>query len=269
MGGVAIYLGYEATILATQGFTPLTISISIGGTILVCTGLLDDAFKTRKRDFPVWPRVIIYLLVAMIPLWFDIRIEGVRSFNHEGMILFPDWLIGVATVIWVFSMTNMMNFIDGLDGLAAGVATISSLTLSIVAIVRGDMETSLSTIALTGVCLGFLIYNFYPARIFMGDAGATFLGYTLALISIDGAYKSTAFVSIFIPMLALGLPIMDTAIVFIRRLKDGRGLHRADTLHTHHTLMRWGLTQPQVVSFLYLVALLFGMLSLVVVFAMY
>ncbi|WP_314586585.1 MraY family glycosyltransferase [Paenibacillus terrigena] len=267
MGGIAIYIGFMVTIILMRGFDALALSITIGGTLLVIIGLVDDGFKAHGREFPVWPRLIIYLLTATIPLWFHIQITGIRDF-HEGMLMFPSWFVYVSTVVWVFSMTNMMNFIDGVDGLAAGVASISSLTLCVVALIKGDAETAIVTIALCGVCLGFLIYNFYPAKIFMGDAGATFLGYTLAVIAVNGSFKSTAFVTILIPMLALGFPILDTIIVFSRRLKEGKGLHRADKLHTHHALMRWGLTQPQVVSFIYLVTVLFGLLSIVVMLSM-
>lgn len=266
MGGIAIYIGFLITIFLMRGLDALSLSIAIGGTFLVLVGLIDDGFKARKREFPVWPRLIIYILVSTVPLWFHIQINGIRDL-HNGMLMFPDWFVWVSTVIWVFSMTNMMNFIDGVDGLASGVAFISSLTLFVVALIRGDAETAISTIALCGVCAGFLIYNFYPAKIFMGDAGATFLGYSLAVIAVNGSVKSTTFLTMLIPMLALGFPILDTIIVFSRRLKEGRGLHRADKLHTHHVLMRWGLTQPQVVSFIYLVTLLFGLLSLVIMLA--
>jgi UDP-GlcNAc:undecaprenyl-phosphate GlcNAc-1-phosphate transferase len=164
----------------------------------------------------------------------------------------------------VFAITNMLNFIDGVDGLAAGIATISSLTLFVIALLKGEPNTALLAVVIVGACGAFLTYNFYPARIFMGDAGATFLGYTMAIIAIDGAFKSATFVSILVPLLALGLPIMDTVIVFARRFMEGRGLHRADKLHTHHSLMKWGLTQTQTVSFLYLVSVLFSLLSIIV-----
>ena len=146
----------------------------------------------------------------------------------------------------------MINFIDGVDGLAAGVSMISSLTLCVTALLRHQTETALLSLIIFGACAAFLAYNFYPARIFMGDAGAAFLGYTLALIAVEGAFKSATLITIFIPLLALGVPILDTVIVMTRRLVEGKGLHKADKLHTHHVLMRWGLSQIQTVSFLYL-----------------
>jgi UDP-GlcNAc:undecaprenyl-phosphate GlcNAc-1-phosphate transferase len=113
-----------------------------------------------------------------------------------------------------------------------------------------------------------LAYNFHPARIFMGDAGATFLGYTLAVTAIDGTLKGATFLSLSVPLLALGVPILDAAVVFTRRLVEGKGLHRADNLHTHHSLMKWGLTQVQTVSFLYLIAAVFSLLSIVILLAL-
>ncbi|WJH35747.1 undecaprenyl/decaprenyl-phosphate alpha-N-acetylglucosaminyl 1-phosphate transferase [Paenibacillus sp. CC-CFT747] len=166
-------------------------------------------------------------------------------------------------MLWVFALTNMINFIDGIDGLASGIVTISSATLLVVSAWKHQMEPGLLAAILVGVCIGFLGYNFHPAKIFMGDAGAVFLGYTLAVVAVNGAFKSATVISIFVPVLALSVPIMDTGFVFLRRLLRGTGIHRADKLHTHHTLMSWGLTQPQTVSFLYLIAISFSLLSVI------
>lgn len=261
MGGTAIYAGIVITLFIFQGFTTLSLTISIGGAILVMIGLADDAAKSKGIDFPVWPRIIIYMVVSVIPLMFGIRIMGLSS--PGGMIIFPSWLAVIGSAIWVFALINMINFIDGVDGLASGVSTLSSITLFIVALVKNQTDTALLAVTIAGACAAFLIYNFYPARIFMGDAGATFLGYVLAVIAVNGAFKSATMVTIAIPMLALGVPILDTLVVMLRRIKSGKGLHRADKLHTHHVLMRWGLTQIQTVSFIYLIAALFSLLSIV------
>ncbi|QHT58886.1 undecaprenyl/decaprenyl-phosphate alpha-N-acetylglucosaminyl 1-phosphate transferase [Paenibacillus lycopersici] len=266
MGGAALYIGVIATMFIVQGITPLSMTISIGGCILVVVGLMDDAAKSRGADFPVWPRVIAYMGVAAIPLLFDIRIEGLTG--PHGMIFFPYWLGVVSSIIWVFALINMINFIDGVDGLASGVATLSSFTLFIAALIKQQYPTALLAIILVAACAAFLFYNFYPARIFMGDAGATFLGYALAVTAVDGAFKSATLVTVAVPLLALGVPILDTAVVMLRRLISGKGLHRADKLHTHHVLMRWGLTQIQTVSFIYLVAALFSLLSLILLLAL-
>ncbi|RAP74842.1 MraY family glycosyltransferase [Paenibacillus montanisoli] len=266
MGGAALYIGIVIALFVFLGATPLSMTISIGGFLLVVIGLMDDAAKAGGVEFPVWPRVLVYLAAAVLPLFFGIRIEGLSSLH--GMILFPAWLEMISSIIWVFALINMINFIDGVDGLASGVATFSSLTLFVTALLKNQPSTALLAVILVGACLAFLIYNFYPARIFMGDAGAAFLGYALAVTAVDGAFKSATLVTVAVPLLALGVPILDTAVVMLRRLLSGKGLHRADKLHTHHVLMRWGLTQIQTVSFIYLIAALFSLLSIVLLLAL-
>ncbi|MFC5700658.1 MraY family glycosyltransferase [Cohnella faecalis] len=267
-GGVALFAGVMVTSFVFMGDIPLFRTLLIGGALLVLIGLVDDGFKSRALEFPVWPRLIVYIGVALIPWWQGITIQGVSSPSSSSMILFSPAWAAFFTALWVFALINMMNFIDGIDGLASGVSVISSMTLFAASLLGNQSLTALVTVALAGSCLAFLAYNFHPARIFMGDAGATFLGFTLAVTSVEGTLKGATFLSLFVPMLALGVPIMDTAIVFTRRLLEGKGLHRADNLHTHHSLMKWGLTQVQTVSFLYLVAAVFSLLSIVILLAL-
>lgn len=264
LGGTVLYIGVVLAMALFQERPSLMLTILTGGTLLVSIGLVDDWYKSKGNEFPVWPRIIVYLAASSVPLFYGIQIIGVSRLSQSGMFLFPEWLVWSSTILWVFAITNMLNFIDGVDGLAAGIALISSLTLCVIALLKGETGTAILAVIVVGACAAFLAYNFHPARIFMGDAGATFLGYTLAVAAIDGAFKSTTFVSILVPLLALGMPIMDTFIVFIRRFKEGRALHRADKLHTHHSLMKWGLTQIQTVSFLYLIGVLFSLLSIIV-----
>ncbi|EGL14452.1 MULTISPECIES: MraY family glycosyltransferase [Paenibacillus] len=265
LGGVAIYIACAAAILLFSRNGNLSYAVLIGGTVLMLTGLTDDWFKTRSKDFPVWPRLIIYIAVSAVPLLFGIQIIGVSNLHFSGMIFFPVWLVWLGTMAWIFGITNMINFIDGVDGLASGIVTIASLALLVAALVKRQEDSALIAGILVGACLAFLAFNFYPAKIFMGDAGAIFLGYTIAVVAVDGAFKSATFISLLVPVLALGVPILDTVIVFTRRLLKGGGLHRADKLHTHHSLMQWGLSQTQTVSFLYLVGALFSLLSIIVV----
>ncbi|MVP01230.1 MraY family glycosyltransferase [Paenibacillus lutrae] len=265
LGGVAIYIACAGSILLFSRNSDLTKAVLIGGTILMLTGLTDDWFKTRGLDFPVWPRLLIYIGVSTVPLWFGIEIIGVSNLQFTGMVFFPVWFVWLGTMAWVFGITNMINFIDGVDGLASGIVTIASIALLVAALVKRQEDSAMLAAILVGAGLAFLAFNFYPAKIFMGDAGAIFLGYTIAVVAIDGAFKSATFVSILVPVLALGVPIMDTAIVFTRRLLKGNGLHHADKLHTHHSLMKWGLSQTQTVSFLYLIGALFSLLSIIVV----
>jgi UDP-GlcNAc:undecaprenyl-phosphate GlcNAc-1-phosphate transferase len=268
-GGVAIFAGVVLTSFLFMGQHPLFRTLFFGGMALIAIGLIDDGYKSRSREFPVWPRLLVYIGVAFIPLWQGISIQGISSPSSSGMILFSPSMAALFTVVWVFALINMLNFIDGIDGLASGVCVISSLTLFAASLISNRSSTAVVAVILAGSCLAFLAYNFHPARIFMGDAGATFLGYTLAVTAIDGTLKGATFLSLSVPLLALGVPILDTAIVFTRRLLEGKGLHRADNLHTHHSLMKWGLTQVQTVSFLYLIAAVFSLLSIVILLALH
>ncbi len=263
-GGIAIFAGVMAGSFPFIRYEPLFRVLLVGGIMLVLVGLLDDSFKSRGRDFPVWPRLFLYILVSFIPVWQGITIQGISSPTLSAMIVFSPALSAVGTAVWVFALINMVNFIDGMDGLASGVCVISSLTIFIASLMLGQQVTAVIAVALAGSCLAFLAFNFHPAKIFMGDAGATFLGYALAVTAVEGTLKGATFLSLLVPLLALGVPIMDTVFVFARRLLEGKGLHRADNLHTHHSLMRWGLTQVQTVSFLYLIAAVFSLLSIVV-----
>lgn len=265
MGGVAIFAATVCCMIGFDGGSDRTWAIAVGGTLLVAIGLADDWYKSRGKEFPVWPRLLIYTAVSTVPVWFGIRIEGITNVAGGGeMLLFPLWLGWAATMAWVFGITNMVNFIDGVDGLASGIVTISAMTLLVAALLRGQEGSAILAAILVGSCAAFLVYNFHPAKIFMGDAGAVFLGYTLAVLAVDGTFKSATLFSMLVPVLAIGVPIMDTVIVFSRRFLEGKGFHRADKLHTHHSLMQWGLSQVQTVSFMYLVAALFSLASIIV-----
>ncbi len=137
----------------------------------------------------------------------------------------------------------------------------SSLTLVVAALIKQQYGSAVMGAILAGACLSFLLYNFYSAQIFMGDAGAVFLGYCVAVLAVDGAFKSATVISMLVPVLALGVPIFDTLIVFWRRLLSGRSLYKADNLHTHHTLLNRGFTQVQTASFLYVTGIVLSMLS--------
>jgi UDP-GlcNAc:undecaprenyl-phosphate GlcNAc-1-phosphate transferase len=262
MGGVAIYLSCALSLMLYDGFTSRSLTVILGGGLLVFTGLVDDWFKTKGLEFPVSPRLYIYIGASIFPLLFGVQIEGIRLWN-DSMYLFSDWASWLTTMLWIFALINMINFIDGVDGLAPGISLLSSLTLFAAAFIKGQYDAAVFAIILAGACLAFLSYNFYPARIFMGDAGAVFLGYALAVLAIDGSFKRATVISFVVPFLALGVPILDTAIVFTRRLLKGKGLHTADRLHTHHTLMKRGFSQVQTVAFLYTIGALFSIVSII------
>ena len=158
--------------------------------------------------------------------------------------------------------TNTVNLIDGLDGLAAGVSSIAALTIFLVAMEEGIPPVAMVTIALAGAAMGFLYYNFNPARIFMGDTGSMFLGFMLAGISVVGAVKSAATIALIVPILALGLPILDTTFAIVRRARNHRPIFKPDKGHLHHRLLAHGFSQKQAVLLMYVVSALFGLCAL-------
>ncbi|PWK14866.1 MraY family glycosyltransferase [Tumebacillus permanentifrigoris] len=273
LGGAGIFFGFLITVTATEAwFGALDgryYGIVIGGSLLFLIGLVDDFYKTRGKDFPAWPKFLTQIVAACVLIKFGVKVSSITipwmdqpyySFADHGM----EWLSWLVTIFWIVGITNMLNFLDGVDGLAAGIASISATTLLFVSLLTSNNDVAFYAVALIGACLSFLRHNFHPARIFMGDAGATFLGFTLAAIAVDGAFKSATFVSVIVPVLALGVPIFDTVFVIIRRIKEKRPIHHADKSHTFHTLMKSGMTQVQTVSFMYLLGICFSLASIVV-----
>lgn len=263
LGGLAIYVSFIVTAAIFGHAGPTFSGIAVGGLLIFGIGVLDDFYKTRGRDFRAMPKFLMQILAAVVLVIFQVRISGVNlPFGHY--YGFPLWLSILATVIWVVALTNMMNFLDGVDGLAAGLAAISAVTLVFIAILKGQTVMAVLGVSLMGSCLGFLKHNFHPARIFMGDAGATFLGYVLAAVAVNGAFKSATLVSLAVPVLALGVPILDTVWVVLRRVKTNQPIYVADKGHTFHLLMKSGLSQVQTVAFMYLLGVCFSLASIVV-----
>ena len=179
-------------------------------------------------------------------------IEKITWFDQ--IIFFGNWAIPI-TVIWIVGITNTINLIDGLDGLACGVAAISSFALLAVSLLSaGNPTVTVVAAVLAGACLGLLPYNLNPAKIFMGDAGAMFLGFVLSVISIQGFFKVNAVVSFGIPFLVMGLPIVDTLWAILRRLAKGQHPFHADRKHLHHRLIDMVMNQKQSVTLLYAIS---------------
>ncbi|MFR5860666.1 MAG: MraY family glycosyltransferase [Flavonifractor plautii] len=181
----------------------------------------------------------------------------------RGSLLESGILAVPATVIWIVAITNAVNLIDGLDGLACGVSTISSMTLLVIALVVSEGNVAILMAALAGGCIGFLPYNMNPAKIFMGDTGSTFLGYILAVVSIQGLFKFYTIISFAVPFLMLGLPIFDTCFAFIRRIAHGQSPMHADRSHVHHRLIDMGFNQKQAVAVLYVISAILGLSAVV------
>jgi UDP-GlcNAc:undecaprenyl-phosphate GlcNAc-1-phosphate transferase len=264
LGGLSIYLGCVVSAALFGRIDHTFWGITIGGLLIFCVGIVDDYYKTRSKDLKAWPKFLTQILAALVLVSFGVSINGVNMPFHPHFFKFPLWLSILTTVLWVVAITNMINFLDGVDGLAAGISAISAMTLFFIALLKGQYAMAVFSVVLMGAALGFLRHNFHPARIFMGDAGATFLGFVLAAIAVEGAFKSATLVSLVVPVLALGVPIADALWVIIRRFRQNRPIYVADKGHTFHLLMRSGLSQIQTVAFLYLVGICFSLASIVV-----
>lgn len=248
LGGVAIYAAFVSTIaifLRRPDFDMW--GIIIGSTIIMLVGVIDDIFTLRPKA-----KFLGQLLAAAVLPLYGIQANWFTN-PFGGMIYLGAWGIPL-TILWVVAICNAMNFIDGLDGLAAGIASIASVTLLVVAVRLGQVPVIMLTLILAGSTLGFLPYNFNPAKMIMGDSGAMFLGYILAAVSVQGTLKSATALAVFIPLVALGLPIMDTTVVIIKRLFNHRPVTEADRNHLHHRLLDMGLSQKQAVAVLYSVS---------------
>ncbi len=250
MGGVAIYLAYTIATLAFGDFSPVLISIWIGGTMLVILGIFDDIFNLNA-----WFKLGVQILAALVPVLQGLTID----FIHIGGTIYPlgAWSVPI-TVLWIVGLTNAINFIDGLDGLACGISTICSTALFVVTLLMAESEAALLTALLAGACLGFLPFNSHPAKIFMGDAGALFLGFTLSVLSVNGVFKTHTVLAFLIPMSIFGLPLFDTAFAIIRRLIHGQSPFHADRGHIHHRLMDMGFGHRRSVLTLYAICGILG-----------
>ncbi|MDR3562529.1 MAG: MraY family glycosyltransferase [Negativicutes bacterium] len=247
MGGLAIYLAFILAVLASLHLNHEILGLLLGGTVILIVGVVDDLWQISPKV-----KLLGQIAAALVLVFFNIRIEWLT--NPFGEMIYLDYFSIPLTVLWVVSLTNTVNLIDGLDGLAAGVSTIASVTILLVALQQSFWIIAILTAALAGSALGFLQHNFNPAKIFMGDTGSMFLGYMLAAISILGAVKSAATIALFVPIVALGLPIMDTAFAIIRRYSSGRPIFKPDKGHLHHRLLEMGLTQKQAVLLMYVIS---------------
>ena len=252
-GGMAIFVGTTVSMFVFLTFDQRVVGIMVGGILIYILGVLDDL-----RNLPPKVKFMGQIVVAIIMYMYDIRIEFITNFFGEGKSYFGTALCFIVTVLWIVGITNTVNLIDGLDGLAAGTSSIASLCIAYVAYIHGMYLVSGSMLALAGGALGFLPWNFYPAKIFMGDGGSLYLGFMLSTLSILGPVKSATIVAVIIPVLVLGLPIFDTAFAIFRRLVNKRPIMEADKGHLHHRLMSLGYGQRRATLMLYCVSGIMG-----------
>lgn len=260
----AIFISFFITyLLVTRDFSLQTGAIFVGGILLLVIGTIDDWYKTKGKDFPALPKMIVQLSAAILVYVSGVVFTGFYNPFSGEYVFLPVILQFLLTILWIFGVTTVINFSDGLDGLAGGLSAISAMTLFIVALTMGQSSSAIMAVILVGVTLGYLRFNKPPAKIFMGDAGATFLGFMLAVIALDGAFKQATVLSLFIPILALGVPIFDNLFVVIKRFLQGKAIYRADASQAHYRLLRAGLNQKQTLLFLCLVSTCFGLSSII------
>ncbi len=260
MGGLAIFFGFILSVLLFVPLTQQLRTMLLGAVVIVILGIFDDIYA-----LPAMPKFMIQIAAALVAVLGGNRIFGLSNINIFSSDPYWElgWLSIPISVLWIVGITNAVNLIDGLDGLACGVSTISSMTLLVIALIMAEPDVAMITAALAGACLGFLPYNLNPARIFMGDTGSTFLGYILAVVSIQGLFKFYTFISFAAPFLMLGLPIFDTCFAILRRLAKGQSPMAPDRGHIHHRLIDMGFSQKQAVAMLYVISAILGLSAVV------
>lgn len=258
-GGLAIFIGSASAMLIFMRSDSKILAILCGGALIYLLGIVDD-IKHLSAKVKFAGQTGIAVLMYML----NVRIEFLSNFFGEGKNQLGDVLCFVITVLWIVGITNTINLIDGLDGLAGGTAAIASLCIAYAAYIHGTYLVAGAMLALAGGALGFLPYNFYPAKIFMGDGGSLYLGFMLSTLSVLGTVKSATLVAVIIPVLVLGVPIFDTAFAIFRRFVNKRPIMEADKGHLHHRLMRLGYGQRRATLMLYGITGIMGVAAVLV-----
>ncbi|NEU30270.1 undecaprenyl/decaprenyl-phosphate alpha-N-acetylglucosaminyl 1-phosphate transferase [bacterium LRH843] len=261
LGGLAIYIGFLVgfVILQPESSDIHVLPIMIGGFIIIVTGFLDDMIELAAK----W-KLFGQFLAASVVIFNGVDVDFINlPFNG---VLELGWLSIPLTFLWIIGVTNAINLIDGLDGLAAGVSSIVLLTISGLAIADGNMFVAAFGVILLGSTLGFLVHNFNPAKIFMGDTGALFLGYMISVIALLG-FKNVTLFSLLIPIIILAIPISDTLFAIVRRLVQKKPLSAPDKSHLHHCLLRLGLSHKQTVLAIYALSAFFSLAAVMLTMA--
>lgn len=264
LGGIAIYGGFAAAILLAQGLPVARfdekevirfIGLFVGVTVVFVAGLIDDI-----KELGAIPQFAVQILASGIGIVFLIFIESVNSPFSGQQISWPWWFTVMISMLWFVFMMNTVNFLDGLDGLASGVSLIAGLMLFINSAFRinpAQLSVSLLPLSLAGATLGFLLYNFHPAKVFMGSSGSYVLGFAIAALSIIGGAKMATI------LLVMGLPLLDVVWLIVNRIRQGKNPMRGDRQHLHFRLVDRGFGQRQIVLAYYAFCFLFGTLTLV------
>jgi len=256
LGGLAICLGFWVTVLLTTEMTGELFGLLAGGLLITFVGIIDDVRGVTAKQ-----KLAVQIIAACVVMFAGVHIEFIthplRDVVSLGMWSYP------LTLLWIIGITNAVNLIDGLDGLAAGVSAIAAVTLGIIAFIETSSEAAGIAFILAASILGFLKYNFHPAQIFMGDTGSLFLGFNLSVLSIISLTKSATVISLFLPVVILGIPIVDTLFAIVRRYFGGKPIFSADKGHLHHRLLGLGMSHRGTVLAMYAVSIILSLSAIV------
>ncbi len=269
-GGLAIYVGFAVGVVLVSHIGARwnpdlqldvrVLGILISGAIVATIGMIDDL-----KELSAGIQALAILAAAIVLMGFGVKIEFLSSPFGEGMI-WLSWLGAPVTICWIFGLTKTVDLMDGLDGLAAGIGAIAAGCLAVIAYTTAQPGVALMAAALSGACIGFLRFNFNPAKIFMGTTGSQFIGFTLAAISIIGAFKVAVAAAVALPILVFGVPIFDAMFVVWKRWRARRPIHSADRSHLHHRLMQRGFSHRQTVLLIYGICLALGITAVTVLY---
>ncbi|MCL2373023.1 MAG: undecaprenyl/decaprenyl-phosphate alpha-N-acetylglucosaminyl 1-phosphate transferase [Defluviitaleaceae bacterium] len=266
-GGLVMFVAFSVGFfMFAIGFDTSLLFIFGGAAMIVLVGLVDDYSKTKEREFPVWPRLLVHFAAAAVAFAGNVRFTGFFNFFTGYYIYLPVGLQFALTVLWIMGLVTVFNFMDGLDGLSGLLALVAGSTFFIVAIYMNQPESAFLSLILVAAICGFLRFNLPPAKVYMGDSGAYLLGYMLAAISLQGAFKQATVVSLAIPMLAMGVPIFDGVLVVVRRLLARKPAHVADSTnitHLHFRLMKSGMKPGRAVAIIFLLSLCLNVASVI------
>ncbi len=263
LGGLAIFAGFyiSTLIFCTPYITREIRGMLLGSIVIVALGIFDDVLALKPAQ-----KFGFQLIATAIPVYCGVRITSLPNIigGGEAYISLNIYMQYIVTIIWMLGILNAVNLIDGLDGLAVGVSAIMSVCVMVIVILVQSPAVALLAAALAGSCLGFIPYNFNPAKLFMGDTGSMFIGYTLSVMSVMGLFKAYAIIAFAIPFLIFGLPIFDMAFVSIRRVLNGKSPMSADKTHLHHRLIDLGFTHKHAVLIMYAIAAILGLTAVLI-----
>ncbi|MFC0272236.1 glycosyltransferase family 4 protein [Metabacillus herbersteinensis] len=256
LGGLGVYLAFIIGLIVI-GFPIMSnIQVILGATLIVILGILDDIYILKP-----YQKLIIQFVAALVVVYGHVSVD----FLYLPFIGTVDLSVSIIpiTVLWIIGITNSINLIDGLDGLASGISFIIVFVFVILAIINQQDTILMLSFVLLGSILGFLYHNFFPARIFLGDSGSLFLGFMVSVISLMGLYKTVTVSSLFLPVIILGLPLMDTFLAIFRRLKKHQSVMAPDKEHLHHQLIKFGLSHRKAVLLMYMLSATFGIVAII------